>query len=279
MIWMLAFACALPDFMVEPLDQGVAPTAVKTPEAEEEVFFDEKVDAEVGAIDDEVLDEVAKPRTDTDRPADPSEVLALLEEPEPEPEPEPPERLRPLHAEDKLVKHPPPPPPEEITIERRQWGPGEVDQLTLRAPEIGLGDQTTGVGHYAHDVGIGGMGGGIVGGVVDGVAGGVEGGIVGGVVDGLPIAHHSELQVKKRIIPTYPKEALKQKLGSQRCMARVSIDAAGVPYDVVTERCPTVFHQPTKDALLQWRWYPYRSSATKEKTAVQITLAINYREK
>lgn len=124
---------------------------------------------------------------------------------------------------------------------------------------------------------VGGVEGGQVGGVVGGVLGGVEGGVLGGQLGGVRVFHHSELEVKRRSDPVYPKSAKELNLGNQRCIAKVFIDEKGVPYDVMVEDCPKVFHSATKEAILKWRWYPPR--AGKTKTKAQTTIGITYKLK
>ena len=123
----------------------------------------------------------------------------------------------------------------------------------------------------------GGVEGGVAGGVVGGVIGGVEGGVVGGQLgggSGPKVFHHSELEVKKRVQPEYPETARSMNLGDQRCMAKVFIDEEGVPYEVIVEKCPNVFHPATKEAILKWRWYPPKDG--KNKVKAQTTIGVTY---
>lgn len=110
-------------------------------------------------------------------------------------------------------------------------------------------------------------------GVVGGEYGGQAGGVVGGT--GVRVMHHSEVEVKKRIDPEYPKAAKDANLGDQRCLVKVKIDEEGVPYDVVVENCPKVFHAATIDAIMKWRWYPPKVG--KERVKAQITIGVNYK--
>jgi hypothetical protein len=122
--------------------------------------------------------------------------------------------------------------------------------------------------------------GGVDGGDLDGELGGIPGGEKGGTGDrlgtsgGPKVFHHQELQTRSRVQPVYPKAARSMNLGEQRCKARVQIDATGRPYDVVVEDCPAVFHAPTKEALLKWRWYAPRDG--RRKVAAQTVIAITY---
>lgn len=125
-----------------------------------------------------------------------------------------------------------------------------------------------------------GMDGGVDGGDPNGEPGGIPGGVDGGTGDrpgdgGEPRTfHHRELETRRRVQPVYPKGAQTLNLGEQRCKARVRISAEGVPTDIVVEDCPSVFHGPTREALLQWRWYPPRDG--KRKVEAQTVIAITY---
>ena len=89
------------------------------------------------------------------------------------------------------------------------------------------------------------------------------------------VLHHSEVEVKKRIEPRYPKTAKEANLGDQRCLAKVYIDETGTPYKVLVENCPKVFHASTREAILKWRWYPPKVG--KQKVKAQITIGITYK--
>ena len=124
-----------------------------------------------------------------------------------------------------------------------------------------------------------GVDGGVDGGDPDGEIGGRHGGEVGGTGTELggtaPTAfHHSDLETKRRVQPVYPKAAKSMNLGQQRCKALVKIDASGSPYDVQVEDCPVVFHAPTREALLKWRWYAPRDG--RQKVAAQTVITITY---
>lgn len=112
-------------------------------------------------------------------------------------------------------------------------------------------------------------------GVVGGEIGGVEGGVVGGTGKSIRVMHHSEVEVKKRIDPKYPKAAKDANLGDQRCLVKVKIDETGTPYDVQVERCPKVFHAETVESIMKWRWYPPKVG--KEKVKAQITIGVTYK--
>lgn len=122
----------------------------------------------------------------------------------------------------------------------------------------------------------GGQEGGVEGGVIGGVQGGVIGGELGGTLGGgIRVFHHSELEVKKRVQPRYPQTAEDLNLGDQRCLVKVFIDEKGVPYDVVVEQCPKVFHAETKETILKWRWYPPKDG--RDKVRGQTTIGVTYK--
>ena len=116
----------------------------------------------------------------------------------------------------------------------------------------------------------------------DGDPGGVPGGSRFGAPGGegpggaAPrVVHHSELRAKRRVDPVYPDEARALRLGDQRCVARVRIDADGVPSRVRVDGCPDVFHGPTERALLRWRWAAPRDE--RGPVPAETTLVIVYR--
>ena len=85
------------------------------------------------------------------------------------------------------------------------------------------------------------------------------------------VFHQRELELKRRARLSYPEAA--RKLGEQRCLARVSIDETGVPYDVAVEGCIRLLHAAVRGALLRWRWYPPKNGRdfVEAKTTVAIT--------
>lgn len=125
----------------------------------------------------------------------------------------------------------------------------------------------------------GGVEGGQEGGVIGGVIGGVEGGVLGGKLGGTggaKVVHHSQVEVKKRVDPRYPPAARGLGLSTQRCIATVEIDTQGVPTRVNVDSCPKVFHPSTEEALLKWRWYPYKIDG--ERVDVSTKIAVVYKE-
>jgi protein TonB len=118
---------------------------------------------------------------------------------------------------------------------------------------------------------VGGVEGGVEGGVVGGVIGGVEGGVLGGQLGGsVATVHHSELQIKRRVDPEYPEAARDMNLGIVDCRVRIFIDEEGVPYDLVFESCPRVFHENARDAVMKTRWYPHRVGRSKSRAQFVI---------
>ena len=68
------------------------------------------------------------------------------------------------------------------------------------------------------------------------------------------LLHHSELNLRHRTKPKYPPLARPLNLGDQRCLAVVAIDRTGRPTAVTVSGCPEIFYEPTRAALLKWRW-------------------------
>src|SRR6185503_11539683 len=56
--------------------------------------------------------------------------------------------------------------------------------------------------------------------------------------------------------PAYPVAATGFGYGAVTCVATVSINDAGVPYNVLVSGCPAVFAEPTREAVRGWRWTP-----------------------
>lgn len=72
-----------------------------------------------------------------------------------------------------------------------------------------------------------------------------------------PELHYSELEVTKRVNPTYPAAAKTLGLPSQRCLARVSIATDGLATGV--------------DIDPDWRWVPARETDDPVEAAVTMT--------
>jgi len=67
--------------------------------------------------------------------------------------------------------------------------------------------------------------------------------------------HHTEVDRRKVVDPSYPKAAKGMDLGRVSCKVLVTIDRKGVPTSATVEDCPLVFHPESKDAMLRSRWY------------------------
>ena len=87
--------------------------------------------------------------------------------------------------------------------------------------------------------------------------------------------HHSDLDTKKRVYPESPDEAKPLNLPPQRCLAVVSMNDEGTPYDVSVSNCPDVFVLPTQEALLKWRWMPPKKDG--HPAAARTTIAVTYK--
>jgi outer membrane biosynthesis protein TonB len=87
--------------------------------------------------------------------------------------------------------------------------------------------------------------------------------------------HRLQLEPRKRVEPRYPEAARALGLGHQRCVALVSVDEEGIPYDVEISGCPLAFHPATREALLAWRFYPPKMG--KSRVKAQMNIAVTYR--
>jgi hypothetical protein len=179
------------------------------------------------------------------------------------------ELLEPL---DPSLGAPPPPPPPAGRADGAESEPDEPPEVVppLEDPvSAPLVDEATPQG--TDD----GVDGGDPDGVAGGLPGGQPGGFPGATGTGLVSFHHTELSVKRRVFPGYPDAALALSLGEQRCLADVSLDERGTPFDVTVTGCPAVFDGPTREALYQWRWYPPRvgSRAVQARTRIAVTYA------
>jgi protein TonB len=123
---------------------------------------------------------------------------------------------------------------------------------------------------------VGGVEGGVEGGVVGGVVGGEIGGVLGGQLGGTgTIAiHHSQVKVKRRVDPSYPEAARLLKLEKETCKAKLIIDEKGKPTEAEITGCSAVFHDGSRDAVLQWRFYPYIDNGRPVKAT--FTVALTY---
>ncbi len=184
----------------------------------------------------------------------------------------PDEELVEVIIEDPLMEAPPPPPPPPPASSDAEE-PDDPDEMTEEIKDLAdkVEEEVKSDTQKAPDAGVEG---GVVGGVIGGVVGGVVGGVLGGQL-GVRVMHHSELEYKKQIMPTYPKAAATLNLGDVRCVAKVWIDETGTPYQVAVDGCPEVFHTETKEAILQWRWWAPKVG--KEKTKAQTSIGVVFK--
>lgn len=177
-----------------------------------------------------------------------------------------------------LVAPPPPPPPppsagaQEEEEEETTPTPDEMQDPQELKPEIKE--------EIKSDVKPAGVEGGVEGGVVGGVVGGVQGGVVGGVIggqlggDGVKVVHQSKIEWKKQDQPEQPKAAAGLGLGEQVCKAVITLSSDGVPTKVTVDKCPAIFHDGTREALMRWRAYPYKDNGIK--VPVQFVVMVRY---
>ena len=108
----------------------------------------------------------------------------------------------------------------------------------------------------------------MVGGVIGGVVGGVIGGQLGGT--GLTAVHHSQAKVKRRVDPKMPQAAQDLGLKTSRCVATISVDEKGKPFDVKVADCPNIFHQEIRKAALATRFYPHKVNGKPVKMSTKF---------
>lgn len=180
---------------------------------------------------------------------------------------------------------PPPPPPPSVAAAVEPEDPDtdvdaqpEPDEMLDEVPTLDE-DPDTDIREADRPKGEeGGVEGGQEGGDAKyGVLGGVEGGVPGGQLGASRTVHRNDVQVK-RCLPSvfkYPEAAENLSLGTQSCIASVHLDAEGVPVAVdVQSTCPKVFHNATREGLLQCRWYPYKSGG--QKIPVQFQFKVTF---
>jgi serine/threonine protein kinase len=90
-----------------------------------------------------------------------------------------------------------------------------------------------------------------------------------------PVVPYEAVSVIKSTMPQYPKKAKHLKLGEQKCRVQVAIDETGAPAHIVVHDCPAVFHEPTKEALTQWRMRPFVLDGFPTKA--QFTVEVKYK--
>jgi hypothetical protein len=120
--------------------------------------------------------------------------------------------------------------------------------------------------------GVEGEGEGVVG---LGDTGGCEGSACGGS-GGPRFVHHADLEVRRRVQLVFPVAAKGMGLAEQRCKATVRLDLRGVPLSVTVEKCPPLFHDSVREALLGWRWYPPRVGDYQGE--VETVIVVRFRE-
>ena len=86
---------------------------------------------------------------------------------------------------------------------------------------------------------------------------------------------HQELQLRRKPSIRYPEEARALNIGRQSCVAIVSIDDNGKPYDVRVSDCPAIFQQATRAGLLRWAWHPPRDK-NRNKVKAQTRIRIHF---
>lgn len=91
-----------------------------------------------------------------------------------------------------------------------------------------------------------------------------------------PVAlHHSEVVVKRRVMPEFPQAAQAAGISDAVCRVRVFIDREGKPTDLRFEACPSVFQPATEAAVMRWRWIP--AEVGGEPVPAQFLLSVQYR--
>jgi hypothetical protein len=95
--------------------------------------------------------------------------------------------------------------------------------------------------------------------------------------DGRVFYEHAAVDVKRRVVPTYPAIAkYRYALGSEvDCKLRIRIDESGAPYEVKFESCPTDFQESAYEAIMKWRWYPVKIDGQPVKA--QFLLNVKYK--
>lgn len=79
------------------------------------------------------------------------------------------------------------------------------------------------------------------------------------------VVHWSEVQAKRIVKP--------KSIGVEgRCTVRITLDAKGIPTDVLPGACAPEFFAVTEPAVRESRWYPVKRAGV----AVPVTFAMNY---
>ncbi len=79
---------------------------------------------------------------------------------------------------------------------------------------------------------------------------------------------------RRKIYPVYPPAASEMGLREARCGVRFEVDHRGHPVDVSVMGCPQVFHVPTREAALKWRFYPVKVGG--QAVPARFTLVVRY---
>jgi protein TonB len=160
--------------------------------------------------------------------------------------------------EEPMLAPPPPPPLARGSAEAEEPSTDEPDQPTDAIAELTPPEDTV------RDVAGGdpdGEDGGDPHGEIGGVPWGTRNGQPGGKGRtgpgaGVVTLHHSEVAVKRRVMPDWPLSADALGLDGASCRATITVDATGRAELVQVEGCPDAFHPSTITALRRWRWEP-----------------------
>lgn len=82
-----------------------------------------------------------------------------------------------------------------------------------------------------------------------------------------------DLAVRNRVDPLFPREERKMKRAD--CTMRVFIDNRGIPLRAVPMECDARFADASEDALMQWRFEPYRVDG--KARPVRTDVLVEYR--
>lgn len=82
-----------------------------------------------------------------------------------------------------------------------------------------------------------------------------------------------ELTIRERVAPRFPVE--ERKVKASDCVMRLFIDERGFPLRAVPMDCDARFVDASEDALMQWRFDPYRKDG--EAQPVRTDVLVEYR--
>ena len=91
------------------------------------------------------------------------------------------------------------------------------------------------------------------------------------------IEHGDIPDIKRQVPLKYPEVAKDLNIGTQRCIATVTIDQRGVPYSVTVDECPMVFHKETKEGLLKFRWYAFKDAGVRHSARFRVGVTYELR--